>query len=1133
MDPSAFMANAGQFNPAQFQNNPQQMAAMANGPMRNASPTFQNSMYQTNSVVPAKRQRPREDSLAGSPRPNPGMLPTSRSETPQQFPGFQPQQQPQQQNQQQNTQQQQQQHAGQPGQYPHLQPNGSANATPSPMMPNQQLRSGSVPQRVSTASPHPFSPSAQQFAPQASPVPSEHGTPQPNHFMQNIAPGFNPNMGMQTPTRPSPNSNQMAGGQMMAQQPGQQMGQMGQMGMGQMGQMPMGMTMGQPMTPQQMQHLQQQMGQMPNQMFPPQMQQAMQQARTPAEQQKLYQMQLHQRQMQQQQQAQQQQGSPQNMQQMQQMQEQLMAQMRQQNINQQGMMGNMMPKQPIQMQNGQQMAPNMMRPQRQPPRMDPVSFMKNLTSLMNAKGLPLETQPTIGDRSVNLMQLFQQVTARGGSRPVTASNTWPHVCMALQISLQQFPQAPQLMKGIYERNLQKMEEAWHAQQNQRKMMQHQHQQQQQQQQGQQQGQQQLQQGQQQQGPQQGQQPPQQQPSQQPQAQAQQPPLQNQQPQGPQQPNAQRPPTPAKQQPVAIQQAPQPGQMMPAPGGQKGMQQAQQPAVNGMPTPHGPQIIQANAAPHGHRNSISRSTPTPGLGGDFPMPSPAMAKAGAMSLPSPAPGQAGPAGPAVAAAAADQRFPRMPQTDEYNPCSRQATSYGGVELMHASRLGEQLLGARPDVPPVHELGFIDIHALTRSLQSGIYGEVRLALDTLASVSNSWVREHQIILAHCEDLVDALIDCAEEQVDLLAEHTVEVSDEIQLITYEDVARACRNEAMTIQDIPEFGSTDYQLDRAVDRLICVTTILRNLSFPGEEWDNFTDLADEPVIKFLCVVIRYLGTRTMLLRTNRNTLDFMKDTVIFLSNVASAVEIPSREQAQCLLQFLLAFAPSPSPSLASESLYFPSYEPILHPYLSHAVDALAKLLARDEPNRTHYRTLFALDATSSTPYDLLTKSFSLAVAPVPDVERDRRSPQLPPLVETRKPFLMQGLLAAEIITSLAPGYDSHVVRTWLAASNGLAQKIYRMIQMLSQMFDNPPRLGGRGQPRKDESLLYLVHLGVNLLKRLVEKSWDPADPTSIPPAVLPSRESAFGAVVSLKSTEWSKEGIIKQLEGFGTLDI
>lgn len=1060
MDPStAFMASPGQFNAAQFQNPQQQMnPPMPNGAMRNASPSYQNPVYQTNQVIPSKRPRPHEDAIASSPRQNPGMLPPSRSDTPQQgaFPGFQ----------------QSQQNPGQP-QYPHLQPNGSANATPSPMMGNQQIRPGSVPQRVSTASPHPFSPSTQQFAPQGSPVPSDHGgTPQPNPYMQNMGPGFNPNMGaMQTPSRPSQSPNPMAGGmQMMPQQMGQPMGQ----------QMPMGIPQG--MNPQQMAHMQQQMNQMANPMFHAQMQQA----RTPAEQQKIYQMQL-QRQMQQQ-------GNMQQMQNMPNM--QMPPQMHPQNM--QAGRG-MMAKQPGQVPNGHQMQQPSMRPQARPmPRTDPESFMKNLTTFMNAKGLPLDVSPTLVDRPVNLLLLFQQVQSRGGFKAVTASNGWPVVSSQIGFHPGQIPAAPQMLRAIYDRNLLKFEEAWMAQ-NQRKMMQQQ-------------------------------QPhPQGQPQPQSQQQSQASPAQGQAI-----PSNQVPATPTKQmgrgQPPMLSQgqSPMPGagphQQTPKP-----MQPSQQPAVNGFNGPHGPQPGQANMPGHA-RNSLSRSIdPVTGAPtGEFQMPSPAPGKPGATSFPA-----HGPAGAPVTGTAPGQPFPRpMPHNDEYAPCSRQQSTYGGVNLESANKLGMELEIMKPDVPPVDELGLIDIQALTRSIQSGIHGEVRLALDTLAAVSNSPIRHHFLLLQHCDDLVDVLLDCAEEQVDLLAEHTVQVSDEILLTPYEDVVRACRVEQLTVRDIPAFGSEAYELEHAVDRLICITTIFRNLSFPGEENPNHAILADEEVIRFLCVVIRYIGTRTMLLRTHSNTLDFMKDVVVLLSNISVLLEIPGREQAMCLLQFLLAFAPTPGPTLVDGSMYFISYDPALHPYLPHAVDSLAKLLARDEPNRSHYKLIFTADADSSSPYDLLTRAFGLAISPIPEQPRDGRPPHLPPLVEARKPFVMQGLLAAEVLASIAPGYEAGIVKMWLACNNGLSQKIYRLIQLVASQFDNPPRgLGGRGQPRSDDSLLCLVVLGVTLLRRLMERSRDPSNPTSIPPSALPTSDSVLSAMM-MTSPEWTKEGVLQHLLSFLTLD-
>ena len=345
---------------------------------------------------------------------------------------------------------------------------------------------------------------------------------------------------------------------------------------------------------------------------------------------------------------------------------------------------------------------------------------------------------------------------------------------------------------------------------------------------------------------------------------------------------------------------------------------------------------------------------------------------------------------LVATAAEQPMPQMPpKSDEYEPCARELSTYGGVDLHAANLLGAELDRWEPSIPTVNDLGNIDIHALTRSLQSGIHGEVRLALDTLATVSASPGQMHFLQLRYCDDLVDALVDCAEEQLDLLAEHTVEVCDEILLNPYEDVVRACRLERWAIKDIPAFGTTEYQLDRAVDRLICITTILRNISFPGEQNDNHHFLADESVIKMLCIVIRYLGTRTMLLRTHSNTLDFMKDVVVLLSNIAGLVELPGREQALCLLQFLLSFSPTPGPTLSNDILFFPPYEPSLHSYTPHAVDALAKLLARDEPNRGFYKTLFAVDANGPGAYELLTRTFALAISPIPDKSTEQSRPR------------------------------------------------------------------------------------------------------------------------------------------------
>ncbi|EQK97505.1 ARID/BRIGHT DNA binding domain containing protein [Ophiocordyceps sinensis CO18] len=723
-----------------------------------------------------------------------------------------------------------------------------------------------------------------------------------------------------------------------------------------------------------------------------------------------------------------------------------------------------MPKQQMAgMPNGQ-MPPVGMRPQPRPmTNINPEQFIKNLTALMSAKGLPLDPNPIVGDRPVHLVMLFQAVQSKGGYNAVTAANAWVHIAQALGLPAQ-VPTVPPTLKQVYERNLSRFEEVWMAQQKQRMMQQN--------------------------AGMAGQGTPQRQ-------------LQpgQQMSQGQMQPG---------QLPHAQQQTPA---------------KPDQPPVNGFPAPH-PQHSQQPGAVSAHtRNSMSRGI-DPSAAGDFSVQSPAHHRSASLSINQGDGRQSAP----LSATGHEQAMARMPpRSDEYSPCARELSTYGGIDLHAANLLGAELDKWDLSMPTVHDLGNIDIHALTRSLQSGLHREVRLALDTLALVAASPGPMHFMQLRYCDDLVDALVDCAEEQVDLLAEHTAEVSDEILLNPYEDVVRACRLERWAIKDIPAFGTTEHELDRAVDRLICITTILRNFSFPGEQNDNHNFLSDDSVIKMICVIIRYLGTRTMLLRTHSNTLDFMKDIVILLSNIAGSVELPGREQALCLLQFLLAFAPTPGPTVCDDTLFFPPYEPTLHPYTPHAVDALAKLLARDEPNRGFYKSLFAADANGSAGFDLLTRTFALVVSPVPEKTQEQARPAtLPSLTESRKPFLMQGLLAAEILASLAPGSESGLARSWLASGHSLAQNLYRLIQELSVLYEKPQmanRVPSRLAPRRDPELLYIVVVSVALLKRLIEKAGDPNSPSCTVPADLLPHTQLLMQALTMQSPEWTKEGMLVQL--------
>lgn len=432
----------------------------------------------------------------------------------------------------------------------------------------------------------------------------------------------------------------------------------------------------------------------------------------------------------------------------------------------------------------------------------------------------------------------------------------------------------------------------------------------------------------------------------------------------------------------------------------------------------------------------------------------------------------------------------PQSNNYVPLKRTIDLDGGYDIHALSELGTHIQRHMPQMPTVDEMGTIDTQAMTLSLASGIHGEVRYALDALAIISMD--QRVSFELEKCNDLIDVLVDCAEEQLDLLSEEAVEVSDALDLPSYEDIMRGSRTEAEALQDVPAFGTQEYELDRAADKLLAITVVLRNFSFYEH---NHRLLTTSTLMKWLSNTIRLLGTRNMLLRTYLNTQDFYKDMIIFLSNITQSLELASRDDALHVLHFLLAFAPQTSPSFTESKgkLVFPSFVPAVHRYLPPAVDCLAKLLARQDPNRVLYKSIFTATssslASSESPLDLLTRAFALSISVLPDRSKGSttNNTQLR-IVEARKAYLTQGMLAADILTTLAPSNSSELARAWLDSDDGWASSLLSLASLLS--VEQPPRpaaAGPKGPPPMGwdvESFRQISYRALMMMKRLAEKA-------------------------------------------------
>lgn len=673
----------------------------------------------------------------------------------------------------------------------------------------------------------------------------------------------------------------------------------------------------------------------------------------------------------------------------------------------------------------------MMQQQQQQQQMKRAAFLKQCATYCMQHGRQFNQSPVIGQKHVDLYMLWQVVISAHGSRMVEQNNQWPAVANKLGFVGPGYESAADQLKQIYYGSIALYEQAWlqaRASQKQEAARQQAHQ---------------------------------------------------MAGFGPPQQGSPTKPMQPPGQPGQYGQFPPHQQAQPQPQPQATPVQANTPLAqqNGMSTPQ--QTIGGVGTIAHRRNSSVQVKRPDALTAQSSMP-------GAVA---PSPVQKVSRSPSVKQEIGGPVMKvEEPQSTNYVPKSRSTEWDGGYDIPVLSDLASHIQRHMPQMPLVDEMGTIDTQAITLSLASGIHGEVRYALDALASISMD--QRIQFELEKCSDLIDALVDCAEEQLDLLSDEAAEVSDALDLPSYEDIMRGSRTESEALQDVPAFGTQSYELDRAADKLLAITVILRNFSFYEH---NHRLLTTSTLMKWLSNTIRLLGTRNMLLRTYYNTQDFYKDIIIFLSNITQSLELADRDDALHVLHFLLAFAPQPSPSFTEGGgkIVFPSFSPSVHRYLPPAVDCLAKLLARQDPNRFLYKSIFTAPssslASSESPLDLLTKAFALSISVLPDRSKGSttNSTQLR-IVDARKAYLTQGMLAADILTTLAPSNASDLARTWLDSEDGWASSLLSLASLLS--VEQPPRPAvPKGPPPMGwdvESFRLISYRALMMMKRLAEKA-------------------------------------------------
>ncbi|KAL8705534.1 MAG: hypothetical protein Q9201_001351 [Fulgogasparrea decipioides] len=728
------------------------------------------------------------------------------------------------------------------------------------------------------------------------------------------------------------------------------------------------------------------------------------------------------------------------------------------------------------------------------------NFVRAVAQVMQMRGLPFNPHPTVVGRPVHLAQLFSVVMKFGGSKVVTARSQWPTVAQQLQVAPAQLMLAASELQNYWQTNIIPYE-SFHMQnlqQRQRASMQEQ-------------------------------------------MRMQRPPPNGEIPtaQDPYSPlkKMNAPPQDSAQSHAGPSQAPnQNGYLTPSKRIDHQQPDVRAAQLNGYLTPHHGSMDARHSSIASRQPQVSdQSYISPAQPDRLQIQATKIAK-------KTKPKDQGENGYPRRAEFRHERYSPTLDCFEDKPTLH---LHGGLHIGAAKSLGDEVAslrpsvpllndiglsvaGLRPTLPVLNELGVIDIRALTLSLRSGIKGEVRLALETLRELSLRMDLE----LSKCDDLVDALIECAEEQVEFLAEHAAEVSDAMLINSYEEMLRGGKAETEMFQLPPEYGSLEHDLERAVDRLIYITTTLRN--FSSSEL-NCEQLANPTVITLLANIMRYLGTRNMLLRSHQQTLDLAKDIVVYLSNVSQHIDLPGREEASCVLHFLLAFAPGPAPTnVGDDDVTFSSYEPSLHCYLPHAIDSFAKLLAKDEPNRGLFRSVFYTDGASSPPFELLTKAFGFVISVLPKYEVDeQRREQLKNVIHARGPYVAQGLLAAEIIVGLIPASEHSLARAWLSSQDGFAASLTKMVLFfgtLPPLQQNPRQpLNTRAQ-EAEQIYAIIAYRGIAVLRKLAERVKDTeTDATGLPWGVLPGKESLL---INLMKPH-IESSLLRQIFLYATLDL
>ncbi|OLL21864.1 SWI/SNF chromatin-remodeling complex subunit sol1 [Neolecta irregularis DAH-3] len=558
------------------------------------------------------------------------------------------------------------------------------------------------------------------------------------------------------------------------------------------------------------------------------------------------------------------------------------------------------------------------------PKNDYAAFMRSLMEFMSKRGTPITNMPSIGNKAVNLPQLFIAVSRSGGSKSVTAQNLWPTFAQKMGFT----ESDGEILSTYFSTYLGPFEEH---------MMQRQH--------------------------------------------------------------------AVKMQSIPqnrLQQSTSTSQGALSPN----IQTAGSPRDSQPPKP-------TTASDHAHPKSMKVEPVSP--------PPPSSGVSGSRS-----PSQSIPVElESVKKLENEPDEPAPPK--EYKPRKHVPQTYGGLDIETMARLSSELERVRDHPYGIMELASINVQALTMSLQSGLLGEVSVAIDSLSVIMGD--PRCSIPLSECRDLLDALLDVIESEMEILASFVLATTESGIPYDYEDFLDMAAQEILDLSP-PAQTLKETRRRVALDRLEALTTIMRNLSFFAFNMEILA--TSSRTLRIFVKLVDYLRSSSLEFYIGKSqiALEISKDSLVFLANISHAMKMNDKESLAAYLDLILIFAPCSPRPITLEDLHYPEYFPEFNPYLPPAIEVLARLLARDVPNRQ----ILAL-ILSSNPLQH-TRLFSMAVSPLLE------SPSMPirAIWEEQLPLVGLAALALDVLVQLLPP-ESGLAELWLN-TDSLIRRLLQLVQ-------------------------------------------------------------------------------------------